>query len=370
MKKYPERPTPLVELPCEQDPAQVGLLIRSAKTAPGEDTPGVTWRIRDTLHRRTERKARVLRFALVGLIIFVSGGVVGAVVQPLLRTRSPASGPPALAPPTISAAGHSAHRRAPLAPSATEASTVPETRDQPTQGEVPTGSEALAPPLAPAATAPAVKSKPKLAPIRLAVREPSVEAETRPQPMPPVAPASAPVPLAAEQALISAALSKLRTTHEPAAALAVLDEYRARFPGGVLAPEATRLRTEAFLLLGRKAKVLDELDQTPSSEETADEDRLVLRGELRAGAGRWRAALADFDAVVRAHPANAASGPEAGDRRLRDRIERALWGRASARSHTGNDAGARADLREVLRRFPRGRFTVQAERLLDEDPQP
>ena len=45
-----------------------------------------------------------------------------------------------------------------------------------------------------------------------------------------------------------------------------------------------------------------------------------------------------------------------------------IFPKSQAAKSTGNDAGARADLREVLRRFPRGRFTVQAERLLDEDP--
>jgi tetratricopeptide (TPR) repeat protein len=156
----------------------------------------------------------------------------------------------------------------------------------------------------------------------------------------------------------------LRTSHEPQAALAALDEHRHRFPSGELAPEANRLRAEALLLLGRKATLLEELDRSLLGE-TASDEWVVLRGELRAAAGRWQAALADFDAVVRTHPINSGSGAETNDWRARAHIERALWGRASARSHVGDDAGARADLREYLRRFPDGRFADQTSRLLD-----
>jgi tetratricopeptide (TPR) repeat protein len=171
--------------------------------------------------------------------------------------------------------------------------------------------------------------------------------------------------LPAEQALIATALRSLRTSNEPEAALAALDDYRRRFPGGELAPEADRLRAEALLLLGRKATLREELDRTLTAETSASDERVVLRGELRAATGRWQAALADFDAVVRAHPAGSSHGMEINDRRLRERLERALWGRASARSHVGDDAGARADLREYLERFPDGRFAAQAGRLLD-----
>jgi len=54
--------------------------------------------------------------------------------------------------------------------------------------------------------------------------------------------------------------------------------------------------------------------------------------------------------------------------KLRERFERALWDRASARSHLGDDAGARADLRECWRRFPDGRFADRVAPLLGELP--
>jgi len=140
----------------------------------------------------------------------------------------------------------------------------------------------------------------------------------------------------------------------------------ARFPGGVLAPKAARLRTEALLLLGRKNAALDELDRPAADGMPSSDERRVLRGELRAAAGRRQEALEDFDAVVRGHSADEAGPGSIAASRSRERLERALWGRASARSHLGDNAGARDDLRECLRRFPHGRFAGEAGRLLDE----
>ncbi len=132
----------------------------------------------------------------------------------------------------------------------------------------------------------------------------------------------------------------------------------------MLAPAATRLRTEALLRLGRKTEALAELDrQSPGGLPDGDERRL-LRGELRAKAGRWRAALEDFDAVVQAASAAAARPDGAADPKASDRLERALWGRAAARGRLGDEAGARADLRAYLGRFPHGRFAPSVARLL------
>lgn len=161
------------------------------------------------------------------------------------------------------------------------------------------------------------------------------------------------------------ALEKLRTSHDPKAALAALDEHRRRFPAGSLAPEAARLRTEALLLLGKNATVLEELDRPAVPGGPSADERLVLRGELRAAAGRWQAALADFDAVLGRHPATYADSDD-DDQRTIERIERALWGRASARGHLGDESGARRDLRDYVRRFPEGRFARQAAHLLEE----
>jgi len=377
VKQYPEKPIRLVDLPCEQDPSKVGLFIRSATTVPSEDTPAVKWRIRNTLHQRRQRRSRGLRFVLAFAIIFVAGGVAGAMVLPLLRTRPLALSFSHAEPDTVASAGHGSHRELRPQPAPPE-----QTATQVATAQVEDSAPIARPPstsVPPGKTAKAQVAPRRVAAIRRA--EPSgLYAEPLPafpvQPGPPAAPArlmpassaAAVVPVSAaapgEHALIATALHRLRTSHEPQAALAALDDYRHRFPSGELAPEANRLRAEALLLLGRKTTLLEELDRSPLGE-TASDEWVVLRGELRAAAGRWQAALADFDAVVRTHPIDSGSGAETNDQRARAHMERALWGRASARSHVGDDAGARADLCEYLRRFPNGRFADQTSRLLD-----
>jgi hypothetical protein len=150
--------------------------------------------------------------------------------------------------------------------------------------------------------------------------------------------------------------------------LAVLDEYVNQFPGGSLLPEATRLRTEALLALGQKRAALAELNQASASGAAGSEESHLVRGELRAAAGRWREALQDFEVVVHGRLAYEAASGISTSAKLRERFERALWDRASARSHLGDDAGARADLRECWRRFPDGRFAARVAQLLGELP--
>jgi hypothetical protein len=297
----------------------------------------------------------MLRVVLVGTCIFVAGGVVGAAVQPFLRKAAPTPAPPQAPPASPGPSGRKhAHLQAPAAPT-----------------ELPVDKDRLEVPSEVALVEPvAVPQLNKSIGRRAAVARPHVlpraEAVTdAPTPILPAAPPLAPPPVISpdEQTLIATALDKLRTSRNPQAALMAVNEYRARFPTGVLAPEAARLRTEALLMLGRKSEVLDELEHSTSPEPLSGDERLVLRGELRAAVGRWQAALADFQAVADAHPSCA--GESHSDERTQDRLERALWGRATARSHLGNEAGAIKDLREYLRCFPEGQFSAQAARLLE-----
>jgi hypothetical protein len=160
-------------------------------------------------------------------------------------------------------------------------------------------------------------------------------------------------------------LHSLSVARDPERALVALDEHASRFGAGALAPEAARLRTWALLLSGNRDAALAELSRQSSGAGfeglPGGEEYRVLQGELHAKAGRWRDALADFDlAVVACLEKERANG----DRATLSRLERALWGRASARSHLGDSAGTETDLREYLRRFPRGRFAVPAARSL------
>jgi tetratricopeptide (TPR) repeat protein len=201
-------------------------------------------------------------------------------------------------------------------------------------------------------------------PRRLAAQDLSA-ALPRPVPPPPIeipVALAAPSPIAVEQALLGDIVKALRKQGDPRTALVLLEDHAQRFPGTVLAPEAGMLRAEALLGLGRKAEALSELDRLSLGSTPNRDERFVLRGELRAAAGRWREAREDFEAPL---SVPAASGMAA---KARDVKERALWGRASARSHLGDDLGARADLALYLRSFPSGRFATQATALLQGSP--
>ncbi len=381
MKGRPSHPTRLIDQTAENGPAQVAVLIRSAMAAPDEDVPLVKWRIRSTLRRRVEWRRRALRVAVVSAFVFLTGGVVGAVVRPFLASRVSSKAQPAVETRTQPSESHHTHKRSrtQLPESVEEAvvsqepSTLPAAVPSTQVAEAASvGADASSAPISPppyAAApnkAPPAQRRPTIRPI--ALNDVPASASIAPQAPAPSAPTAAHVSVTppAEQILLASALRRLRTAHDPESALGALDDYAARFPGGVLAPEAARLRTEALLLLGRKGAALDELDKPSPDATPGSEERRVLRGELRASAGRWRAALEDFDSIVRGRSTEEAGAGATADARSRERLERALWGRASARSHRGDDAGARADLRECLRRFPHGRFAVETARLLGE----
>jgi hypothetical protein len=447
MKKRSSDPIPVVDLPREHELAKLAVLVESAMQEPPAGLPQVKWRIRSTVRRHTKWRRRVLRVSLVGALLFVAGGVVGAMVQPVFYSRLRSAAPPPADSPASSSRPRRVHKRlqpqqpadeaqqavpeaatvSSTTPAATEAtgptaatSPLPEARsgamattttqpavrlasaasarvrlppaplpkaNQPSEGVRHAASAAtwVASPAGPPAELPLQPLRPD--PRRIAlVTPPAPPAPSLRTPDPPpqaatpdVAP-SAPVPLAApplhkpadvamaapapaadEQVLLGKALQKLRIARDPVGALALLDQHAARFPSGTLAPEAARLRTEALMLTGRKDVVLADLDRRADTLAGSDERRL-LRGELRATAGRWHPALADFDAVLH----SLSQGIAATDVKTREWFERALWGRASARSQLADQAGARSDLLDYLRRFPNGRFAAEARRLVNE----
>jgi hypothetical protein len=444
MKKRSSAPVPVVDLPREHELAQLAVLVESAMQEPPAGLPQVKWRIRSTVRRHAEWRRRVLRVSLVGALLFLAGGVVGAVIQPVFYPRA-RSDAPLPADPLASHPRRVHKRTQPPAPADEAPEAVPEIATisaAPATAET-SGTTAVTPPLpeaqaramdtpasrpiarlpsaastrvrlppalprppkampsedapqaaasavAPVAALPAglpaeLPSQPRRPdPRRIALVSPPASPAPSlrtPDPPPQMAPGAAtptPALLAAppfhkpaeaatatpapadEQALLGKALQRLRIARDPVGALALLDQHTARFPSGTLAPEAARLRTEALMLVGRKDVVLADLDNQADTLAGSDERRL-LRGELRATAGRWRLALADFDAVVH----SLAQGT-ADDVKTRERFERALWGRASARSQLADQAGARADLHDYLRRFPNGRFAAEARRLVNE----
>jgi tetratricopeptide (TPR) repeat protein len=164
----------------------------------------------------------------------------------------------------------------------------------------------------------------------------------------------APPPLG-EQDLLRTALARLRIERDPAGSLDALDEQAERFPGGALAPEALALRAEALVQLGLRREALRVLDDPLLAVMPGAEARRALHGELLAALGRWREARRDFDRVI-------AAGSD------QHALERALWGRAAAHEQLGDPVGERADLRQYMRRFPRGRFSARAAAALEQMP--
>jgi hypothetical protein len=510
MKPSTSEPIRLPELRSQDDPAHLARLVRSAQRAPAEPVPQLKGRIRCSLRRRSVRRQRALRATLLCGLVLLAGGVMAAVMQPILHswrvrkegsvvlidssrpanrprprrasppraameglsspeeTSDPPGLPPTLAPPSahdqpspvrlepsttriaaLEPRGESAtakasrtHRASFKTPDRAMAREEPRparreeaeystySNDERRSGRGPqppgrrgasfeTGSWAL-PTSAPAPersslNPPAARASRRKEPLRAAMLDPpswpserplapalastpastpsasAVSALSPPRPLPsgneapspsmtlgkngPPPSSAAPAPnlaaptskpslaLPGEQVLLAKAIRSLRSEHQPASALATLDEYMARFPNGNLLPEAIRLRTETLLALGQKPAALAELNRGPIPGGAGRAESRLVRGELHAAAGRWQEALEDFDGVVRAFETSSASS---GSGRSRERLERALWGRASARSHLGDDAGARADLRECLRLFPQGRLADQVAHLLGE----
>ena len=157
-------------------------------------------------------------------------------------------------------------------------------------------------------------------------------------------PSPAPASPLSEARLLADARTRLQAEHDARGALALVAEHKQRFPKGALVVEARVTEVESLVTLGRRAEALAVLDALSLDKLPRAAELGVLRGELRAEAGRQRDAIADFAPCA----ASAGCRPET--------EERALYGRASCRERLGDRAGARADLERYLARFPQGRF--------------
>jgi hypothetical protein len=326
-------PTRLSRLPEGDVPHDVARLFRDARELPDEDLPKLMWRIRASQRRRAMRPRQTLRLVLVVGGVFCLGGFVGA----YWGRRPSVMGAPS---PMGVAAPVAKKYPSPVRP-ADPPATLPEPLPAP-----------------PAPGAIPEEPRPHLAPPRPRARvamvaKPALTVEALP----------APSPIAAEQELVARALKALRDDRQAQAALAILGEHARQFPNGILRSEASLLRIEALLALGRKDEALSVLDRAPIASAPNRDEQLVLRGELRSSNGRWIEAREDFDEVLRRHADTLAAAAK-----TRGLQERALWGRASARSRLGDEAGARADLTLYLRLFPNGRFAEWAAKLLKSAP--
>jgi tetratricopeptide (TPR) repeat protein len=166
-------------------------------------------------------------------------------------------------------------------------------------------------------------------------------------PAPPAA-KPAPPPALPDQALFGQALRKLRAENDAAAALALLREHGKAYPASALGGERSALEVEALLALKRDRDALALLDGMALEALPRSGERLVVRGELRAAAKRWREAESDFDRAL----ARVSGSP--------DWHERALWGRGVARLRQNERDGGMADITRYRDTYPRGRFAAEA----------
>ncbi|HEX7508183.1 MAG TPA: hypothetical protein VF550_15510 [Polyangia bacterium] len=343
MSKPTANPPRLSCLAETEDPHHVGRMFRSARELPHEELPTLRWRLRASQRQRAMRPRAFLRLALTIGLVFCMGGGVGAVVIPYWTRKEPVvvNPPSTPAPPS--------RYKKPLPATASPAMPTP---TEPVPDETPPVPDEPKPVPAPA------KHR---APVRVAMlNEPTPP--TAPSDVPKLAPPVVPSPIAVEQALLGQAMRRLRDGHDARSALAVLEQRADQFPQGVFDSEATMLRVEALLTLGRRDEALSVLDRVALASVPNRVEQLVVRGELRAAKGRWREAEHDFEEAL------GAGGLPATSAKVRNIQERALWGRASARSRLGDQAGARADLDLYLRHFPGGRFAGPAASLLKGSP--
>jgi hypothetical protein len=197
---------------------------------------------------------------------------------------------------------------------------------------------------------PAEKHVEKAARPSLVPPPPASTSAAEPAPPPVVIPPPRPAPSAASPASLLAeesralepALTALRRERNPQKALVLLDAYASSFPHGTLGLEARVARVDAHLALGQKDEALALLERLPLERVGRGGELRLVRAELRA-ARDPASALRDFDTVL-------ASGPSAAHE------ERALHGRATARTATGDVDGARADAARYLAKYPNGRF--------------
>lgn len=279
-------------------------------------------------------------FVVAGLIVFCVTTVGGAAIV----WRRSVAPPPAPRPaPETAPARYKANKRLTAAPPV----------------EIPASSDIVLAPAAPEeserqeARRPTAPSHRIEWPARANTPAPLVEPAGREVVPPPFAGAIPSPPTATEAALVGEALRALRQDRNPRAALSVLDRYAQAFPNGVLETEAFRTRVEAVIGLGDTSAALGLLDRA-SSPDLIGAELLLTRAELRAGAGRFREALADLDALVAGRAGPLAPGS----------IERLLYGRAICLERLGHSGPARAALVGYRERFPNGRFAAEVDRLL------
>jgi len=200
----------------------------------------------------------------------------------------------------------------------------------------------------------AMAAAPVVAPSATLAAPPAIPATPAAPPVRPAGLAKADLrTIPSDTVLFGQAMRKLRTEHDPSGALVALREHAHAYPSSSLSTERSVLEVESLLALHRNRDALSRLDAMALDNLPRAGERLVVRGELRAAAGRWPEASVDFDQAL-----SRVSGSPIW-------YERALWGRAVARLRSGEREAGLADIESYRDRYPDGRFAVEAARFLD-----
>ena len=291
------------------------------------------------------RRARWLAPAVIASFCLVCGAAFGVVLDRLVLKRGPSASTPTETD-TVTGARATRSRRSvskPPAPTASEAEAEPEPAkvqsgapkmearattdessavDSTLPARSPTGARKVALRSFPAAVVPvaaqsAERVEAPVSPPAVAPEPPSPARVATAPAAPLAAHAPAAVPTAArsadfapsvgrepisEERLLAAAVRALRAENDPRLALSALDEYQARYPRGRMLVEAQVLRVDALSALKRNPEALRILDGLALAQMPGGIERQLQRGELRAGAGRYREAEADFSGVLARAP--------------------------------------------------------------------
>jgi hypothetical protein len=151
--------------------------------------------------------------------------------------------------------------------------------------------EALQPPVRQAATVP----RPLALRAPLAPREGAGREET-PAPIPTLGKEENPI--VAESHSFASVIEPWHRTHNPSAALTLLDAHEQRYPNGHMRLETRVLRAEIYLAQGRESEALAVLDSVALAGLPRGRELQVVRGELRIKAGRCAEGKRDLGDVL------------------------------------------------------------------------
>lgn len=137
--------------------------------------------------------------------------------------------------------------------------------------------------LTPSSTAPQpVVARPVATPLAPSATA-SVAPEIGEKPVPAPQPRASSSALELESRALASAVAALRRDRNPDRALALLDEYRAAFPRGALSLEASLVRVDALMALGRRREALAVLERLPVDKMPRGGELRKLRDNLRQG---------------------------------------------------------------------------------------